>query len=385
VLVSGLKGHPVLRVLSTGKPEIIAGGVGVASGNSDYLQLAETLGSQSVMIVPLIVRGQTLGAIEFAATKPNRAYDSDDLALAEEISHYASVAIENARLYTETLKAKETAHALAAIVESSDDAIIGKTLDGIVTSWNRGAEKLYGYKAAEMMGRSVSLLVPSDRPDEMSDILTKLRGGQKIEHFETVRLRKDGVPLNVSLTISLMKDAAGRPIAASTIARDVTERKRYEEGLARARDAAIASDQLKSEFVANVSHEVRTPMNGIIGMTSLLLDTKLAPKQRDFVETIRNSCDSLLTIVNDILDFSKIEAGKMSLEIQDFDLSQLLESTGEFLAPRAHFKRLELISIIAHDLPTALRGDPAESHDYLRRYTTKGLLSMAGLSIGRRG
>ena len=368
VLGSGLKGHPVLRVLSTGKPEIIAENDGLASGNSDYRQLIQTLGSQSVMIVPLIVRGQTLGAIEFVATKPAHAYDADDLAMAEEISHYASVAMENARLYTETLKAKETAHALAAIVESSDDAIIGKTLDGVVTSWNRGAEKLYGYKAAEIIGRSISLLVPSDRPEEMAAILMKLKAGHIIEHFETVRLRKDGVPLNVSLTISLMKNAAGAPMAAATIARDVTERKRYEEGLAKARDAAIASDQLKSEFVANVSHEVRTPMNGIIGMTSLLLDTKLAPKQRDFVETIRGSCDSLLTIVNDILDFSKIEAGKMSLEIQDFDLSQLLESTGEFLAPRAHFKGLELISIVAHDLPVALRGDPARVRQVLTNF-----------------
>ncbi|MGD0878349.1 MAG: PAS domain S-box protein [Anaerolineales bacterium] len=118
---------------------------------------------------------------------------------------------------------------LAAIVESSDDAIIGKTLEGLITSWNAGAERLYGYSAAEAIGKPVSILIPTDRPDELPEILSRLRRGERIEHFESVRLSKDGRRLDVSITISPIKDASGQISGASTIARDITERKRAEE------------------------------------------------------------------------------------------------------------------------------------------------------------
>jgi PAS domain S-box-containing protein len=117
---------------------------------------------------------------------------------------------------------------LASIVQSCDDAIVGKTLEGAVVSWNPGAERLYGYKAVEMLGRSVSILIPSARSAELRDILGKLKRGEHVEHFETVRLRKDGTPLQVSLTISPIKDPAGRIIGASSVARDITERKQQE-------------------------------------------------------------------------------------------------------------------------------------------------------------
>ncbi len=489
-----VRDHLIARVIATGKAEIVdvpEEAFKRSFYDSTHIEMVRTLGCESMMLLPLVVRGRIFGAIEFVNTDAQHAYTPDDLLLAEEVCHYASVAVENARLYTETLRAKESinkserelsdffsnapvglhwagpdgtiqkanraelemlgykedeyvghflaefhadpqvandimarlkkgeelqnyearlvcsdgslkdvlisasalwdndqfvhsrsfvrdvtaikqaeaaARSLAVIVESSDDAILSKTLDGIITSWNKSAERLYGYTASEMVGRSVSVLIPPDRPDELSRLLDRLKNNQKIEHFETVRMRKDGTFVDVSLTISVMRDAAGRPMGASTIARNITERKRYEEGLARARDAAIASDRMKSEFVANVSHEIRTPMNGIIGMTSLLLNTKLQPKQRDFAETIRSSSDALLSIVNDILDFSKIEAGKMSLEVEEFDLVQLMESTVDFLAPRAHFKGLELMHVVAHDVPTFLKGDPGRIRQILTNF-----------------
>ena len=124
---------------------------------------------------------------------------------------------------TERKRMEETRAQLVAIVESSDDAIIGKTLDGIITSWNVGAEKTYGYVAAEVVGRPISILIPPDLINELPDILNRLRMGESINHYETVRLRKDGQRINVSLTISPIRDSAGNIIGASTIARDITE------------------------------------------------------------------------------------------------------------------------------------------------------------------
>lgn len=117
---------------------------------------------------------------------------------------------------------------LASIVESCDDAIIGKTLDGTVVSWNPGAERLYGYSATEMIGRSISLLIPTYRPEELPDIFATIKQGKAVDGLETVRVRKDGTPVEVSLTISPIKDAGGQVIGASTVARDITRRKQEE-------------------------------------------------------------------------------------------------------------------------------------------------------------
>jgi PAS domain S-box-containing protein len=133
--------------------------------------------------------------------------------------------------------AEEAAAALAAIVDSSDDAIIGKDLDGIITSWNNGAQRIFGYTAEEAIGKSMTMLIPADRPDEEPGILQRIRRGERIDHYETVRLRKDGSLIEISLTVSPLKDASGRIIGASKIARDITQRKQAE-----ARQALLASE-----------------------------------------------------------------------------------------------------------------------------------------------
>src|SRR5512135_467861 len=120
---------------------------------------------------------------------------------------------------------------LAAIVESSDDAILSKDLNGTIHSWNKGAERIYGYSAAEMLGRHVSTLMPPDYPDDTPAIMQRLRRGERLEHYETLRQAKDGTVLNVSLTISPIHDESGAIIGSSTIARDITERKRSEREL----------------------------------------------------------------------------------------------------------------------------------------------------------
>ena len=138
---------------------------------------------------------------------------------------------------TEQRRAEQEQARLAAIVESSEDAIISKTLEGIITSWNRGAERIYGFSVEEVVGRPITILVPPERPDEIPSILERLSQGEKIQHYETTRVTKDGKRLDISLTISPLKDSAGNIVGASTIARDITERKRTEENLREARDA----------------------------------------------------------------------------------------------------------------------------------------------------
>src|SRR5918997_1900576 len=132
---------------------------------------------------------------------------------------------------TERKQAEEVRARLAAIVESSEDAIIGKTLQGTITDWNKGAQKIYGYSSEEVLGKPINILVPPDRPDEIPKILESLRHGEAIDHYETVRVTKDGRRVNISLTISPIRDSSGNIVGASTIARDITERKRAEEAL----------------------------------------------------------------------------------------------------------------------------------------------------------
>ncbi len=266
---------------------------------------------------------------------------------------------------TERKRAEEAMSRLAAIVDSSEDAIIGKTLDGTIVSWNRGAERLYGYSREEAVGRNIAMLVPPDHADELPAILGRVSRGEATENHETTRVRKDGTTVPVALTVSPVRDGAGTIVGASTIARDISTRQRAERALAEARDQAMEGSRLKSEFLANMSHEIRTPMNGVIGMTALLLDTPLSPEQREYAETARHSGEALLSLINDILDFSKVEAGMLEFEHIDFDLRSVVEDAIGILAAPAQSKGLELVSLVPADVPSALQGDPGRLRQVL--------------------
>src|SRR4030095_5412771 len=152
---------------------------------------------------------------------------------------------------------------LAAIVESSDDAIVGKDLNGIFTSWNAAAERMFGYSAAEMIGQSIRTIIPDDRQHEEDDVLSRVRQGQRLVHHETVRRRKDGSLLPVSLTISPIRNEQGLLIGASKIARDITDRVKADEERQRLLEIARSASHLKDDFLATLSHEPRTAVTAI--------------------------------------------------------------------------------------------------------------------------
>ncbi len=225
----------------------------------------------------------------------------------------------NARLIEKVAaleRAEEVRDLLVAIVESSDDAIIAKALDGTVLSWNRGAEELYGYNSSEIVGKSIAMLVPSERPDELPAILERIKRGEVAHQFETVRLHKDGTAVDVALTISPIYSSAGKLTGAATIARDNSVRKQADRELALAHRTAVETARAKSEFLANMSHEMRTPLNGVIGMTGLLADTALDRQQRQYIDALKISSEALLTVINNVLDFSKLEAGRLEARRQ---------------------------------------------------------------------
>jgi two-component system, sensor histidine kinase and response regulator len=260
---------------------------------------------------------------------------------------------------TERKQAEETRGLLASIVESSQDSILGLTTDGTILSWNRGAEAMYGYRAEDVLGKPISVLVPSESRNDLIQILNKLEQGESLSSFETVRARKDGRYIDVSVTLSPIKNSSGRITGASELAHDITRRRQADAELRRAQQVAEAANRAKSEFLANMSHEIRTPMNGIIGMTELALETELTPEQRDYLGMVKTSADSLLNLINDILDFSKIEAGKLDLESIEFRIRESLEITVKALALRAQQKGLELNCHTCSEVPEVLVGDPS--------------------------
>jgi PAS domain S-box-containing protein len=245
---------------------------------------------------------------------------------------------------TDSKQAEAMRAQLAAIVSASQDAMGSTTVDGRILSWNPGAERLYGYSAAEALGQPLARVVPAERQEELAGLLARVSAGERVDQLETMHVTKDGRLVDVALSLAPIRAPDGAVSGIAVTARDITERR--------------AVDRLKDEFVSTVSHELRTPMNGIIGMSGLLLNTDLTPRQREYVEAIRQSSDALLTVINDILDFSKIEAGKLELETIAFDVCTVVEGVVELLAEPALRKGLEVASHVHPDIPSALFGDP---------------------------
>jgi PAS domain S-box-containing protein len=176
---------------------------------------------EEALLIPFYIQGEAVGTIWIVAHDTSRRFDAEDLRVMNSLAVFTAAAYQTWLSLTATQR-------IASIVESSDDAIVTKDLDGIITSWNKGAERIFGYTAEEAIGKPITILIPPERHDEEPRILRRIRNGERIEHYETVRIRKDGNQIAISLTISPLKNPAGAIIGASKIARDITERKRSE-------------------------------------------------------------------------------------------------------------------------------------------------------------
>lgn len=235
-------------------------------------------------------------------------------------------------------KRTEEMHArLAAIVESSDDAIIGKTQDGTITSWNRGAESLYEYSAKEVIGQNISILVPPGYPNDVPTLLERLRQGEHIRHYESVRATKGGRLLDVSLTLSPITDSSGNITAYSNVARDITERKRVEKKLAQAFATQRAANEelerinkVRKDFVSIVSHEFRTALTGIQGFSQMMRDEEFdVEEMREMSTDIYEDATRLNRMISEMLDLDRMESGRMTLNLDRVDLNEILIRTSD--------------------------------------------------------
>jgi len=215
---------------------------------------------------------------------------------------------------------------LAAIVDSSEDAIVSKTLDGIILSWNSGAQRLFGYAPGEAVGQPITLIIPPERQDEERAIIERLRRGERIEHFETVRVSKYGREIDISLTISPVRDAAGRIVGASKVARDISAQKRAKEALREAKREAEEANNAKTQFLAVLSHELRTPLNPILLAVTAMLERPAEPEHlRSTLEMICQNVNLQARLIDDLLDVMRIVRGKMPLHWEVVDGHRLID------------------------------------------------------------
>ena len=244
-----------------------------------------------------------------------------------------------------------TARLLASIVETSNDAIISKSLDGIIQTWNAAAERLFGFTAEEVVGRHISLVIPPERLAEEEQIIASLKAGKRIEHYETERLRKNGQLFEVSLTISPIKDDSGNVIGASKIARDITERKRIENDLQRLAANLSDADRRKNEFLATLAHELRNPL---APMSNMLEVVKRAGTDGQIIkrahETLERQLGQMVRLVDDLLDLNRITHDRLELRQSEVELSTVIQQAVEVARP--------LIDKAGHKLIVDLPDEP---------------------------
>ena len=285
------------------------------------------------------------------------------------------------KLSEERLRASEQRYRL--LFERNLAGVLRSTLDGRLLEKNDAFAQIAGYTSAGELAQCNTVDFYYDVRDR-PELIRELTAKKNLMNRELRLRRRDGSLAWVLANISLVEGSAGGDSVVEGIYTDITDRKGVEEELRKAKAAADAANCAKSEFLANMSHEIRTPMNGVMGMTDLLLETALTGEQRDYMETVRDSAQSLLTVIDDILDFSKIEAGQIKFESVAFNLPDLLNQVVRTLRMRAHEKGLELLLETGRDVPGMLRGDPTRLRQVLMnllgnaiKFTVRGEVLLA--------
>lgn len=252
---------------------------------------------------------------------------------------------------TERRVAERAQARLAEIVESSADAIVAKDLNGIITAWNRGAERLFGYTEQEVVGKPITLIIPSDRQDEEVMVLDRIRRGERTEHFETIRRRKDGSLVEISLTVSPIRNRRGEIVGASKIARDITENKRLKAELEAhlineqaLRMEAESANRSKDVFLTTLGHELRTPLNAIVGWLSILRGKNCQEDDlREGLEVIERNAKAQVQLIDDVLDVSRIVSGKLLLNMKPCEFGGVIDAAVDVVRPAADAKGIEIV------------------------------------------
>ena len=364
----------------------------VADPNFPRAPFAAKAGLHSAFASPLIIAGRVFGVMEFF-TPEFRA--SKDALLAMIAAAGSQIGQFAERKQTENMLAQH-----ASIVESSDDAIYSKTLEGIITSWNKAAHSLYGYAASEILGQNALLLVPPERITEERELLGRVGRGNHIASYETVRRRKDGTLVDISLTVSPIK-TGDRIHGVSVIARDATERKRAAAEIERQKASAEAANRAKDEFLAALSHELRTPLTPVLLLAAAMEQSGEVPAQirKDFA-MIRKNIELEARIIDDLLDLTRISHGKLTLNFGRADPQALIEHTLEILRNEIQAKRigvtLEFAAVEHHVradavrleqvfwnlLKNAVKFTPPGGRITIRSWNTGGLLNLAIADTG---
>jgi PAS domain S-box-containing protein len=230
---------------------------------------------------------------------------------------------------------------LAAIVESSDDAIIGKSLEGIILSWNKGAQRIFGYTAEEVVGKSLTILIPADRLDEEPQILSRLRKGERVEHYETIRMAKGGKLLDISVTVSPIRDTDGRVVGASKIARDITDQKRVQRELNEAKEAAEAANVAKDRFLSVLSHELRTPLTPVLAAVAMIeKQPGLSSELREQLDMIHRNVETEARLIDDLMDLTRLARGEVELDLETIDAHSVVRNVIAMFRNQIDFQRL---------------------------------------------
>ena len=311
-----------------------------------YIQ--RTISGESWNAVEIPIRHES-GEVRTVLWNSATIYDEDGRKVIATIAHGQDI--------TERKVAEERVSFQASLLDQVRNAVIATDLEGRIIYWNRFSEVLYQWKAEEVLGRSIAkTIVPPEKSILMNEVMADIirYGYRESEHIVQ---RKDGSLFPAFYAFSTLSDEVGRLMGFVGVSIDLTERKKVEQDLRLAKERAESATKAKSAFLANMSHEIRTPMNAVIGFTGLLLNTNIDPEQRDCIETIRSSGDSLLAVISDILDFSKIEGGMLDLERESFDLQECLETSVNMVAEAAASKCLSLGFKIDPAVPGQLVGD----------------------------
>jgi PAS domain S-box-containing protein len=318
-------------VFKTQKPYI---GTDIRKDPMFQARTMEKEGVISLVMVPIVSKQRAMGFIAVGSKKLHK-FTKREVRLLVAFSSQLGSALENAQLYDEVNKEKAY---IENLVDNAGDAIISTDVADRILTWNHGAEVIFGYSKEETVGQSLTILLPSHRAGELEEIRDKVRLTGVIRNLEVRRIKKDGIIIEASLAVSPIRDKDDNVIGFLHLARDVTEKKRYEQRLKEL-------DKMKSAFVSNVSHELRTPLTAIKASADNMLDRLIGDlngKQVGYLTRIKSNSDRLARLINDLLDLSTIEAGKIDLRPTNLPLVTLVKEAAESLKPVAAEKLINL-------------------------------------------